>query len=155
MHNAYSLAFLLSMSIRHYFYPLPEFFTSLLPVLPSLSPLTLSSLPSCSLILDTHHSLSRAVAPSWCLDVLEGQGMNSSPTASGTGPQPSDLLAAAGKAEIPALPLRTWSLLHTSPVPTHTHTVKIPNCQFNRTNFARAGSVLLSTAVVQGLTSSF
>lgn len=46
--------------------------------------------------------------------------MNSSPTASGTGLQASDLLGAAGKAEIPALPLRTWSLLHTSPVPTHT-----------------------------------
>lgn len=45
--------------------------------------------------------------------------MNSSPTASGTVPQASDLLAAAESFEIPALPLRTWSVLHTIPVPTH------------------------------------
>jgi hypothetical protein len=57
--------------------------------------------------------------PSWCLDAWEDQGMYSSPTASGTVPQASDLLAGAGGFGILVLPLRTWSLLHTTPVPTH------------------------------------
>lgn len=45
--------------------------------------------------------------------------MSSSPTASGAVSWASDSLAAADNAEIPALPLRTQSLLHTRPIPTH------------------------------------
>lgn len=93
------------------------------------------------------------MALSWCLDAREGQGMSSSPTASGTVPQASDSLAAVDSAEIPALPLKTQSLLHTRPIPTQT--VKIPNGQFSKTNYGRAGNVLWSTAVVQRLTDSF
>lgn len=89
------------------------------PHAPFLTSSNLLPFPLGSLILGTHHSPSKAVAPSWCLDAWEGQGMNSSPTASGTVPRASDSPAAADKAEIPALPLRTWPLLHTSPVPTH------------------------------------
>lgn len=105
------------VSIGHDSIPCLEFCTCLLgdsTLAPPLSPL-----PWCPLTLSTHHSLSRPVAPSWCLDTWEGQDTSSSPTASGTVPRASDLLAAAGSPEIPSLSLRTSYLLHTVPVPTH------------------------------------
>ena len=77
--------------------------------------------------------------------------MDSSPTASGTVPQAGDLLAAAGSSEIPSLSLRTWSLLHTIPVPTH----RCPKFPIVNSVTGRAENVLLSTTVVQRLTGSF
>lgn len=112
-----SIFLLRRVSIGHDSIPCIEFCTSLLG--DSTLPPPLSPLPRCSLTLGTHHSLSRAVAPSWCLDSWEGQDTSSSPTASGTVPRASDLLAAAGSPEIPSLSLRTSYPLHTVPVPTH------------------------------------
>ena len=89
--------------------------------------------------------------PSWCLDAWEGQDMDSSPAASGTVPRASDLLATAGSSEIPSLSLRTWSLLHTIPVPTH----RQPKFPTVSSITGRAGHALLSTAGVQRLTGSF
>lgn len=74
--------------------------------------------------------------------------MGSSCTASGAVPRASD------PREIHALPLRTWSPLHATPLPTH-KMVKIPNRQFNKTNFGRAENVFLSTTVAQRLAGSF